>query len=295
MTDPRHAFPPLPARGQPVVRLDGVAVRRTDRTILGPLDLVVRRGERWLVLGANGSGKTTLMQVISTYLWPTRGEVEILGGRIGEIDARELRRRIGYAGLGLEPAIDPDLPAVDVVMTARKAALAPWWHTWEEEDRVRARELLERFGVGGRARQAFGLLSTGERRRVQLARALMPEPDLLILDEPTAGLDLGAREELLRDLADLAADEALAAILLVLHHVEEIPAGFGRTLLLRAGSVVASGPTPEVVATAPLSSAFGLPIRVESADGRYWARLDGRRGLAPDVVEASEPGADAQP
>lgn len=291
MAEPRPPFPSLPGPGEPVVRLAGVTVRRTDRTILGPLDLEIRRGERWLVLGPNGSGKTTLLQVISTYLWPTEGEVEVLGGRIGDIDARELRRRIGYAGLGLEPAIDPDLPAVDVVMTARKAALAPWWHTWEEEDRARARELLERFGVGARGRQAFGLLSTGERRRVQLARALMPEPDLLILDEPTAGLDLGAREELLRDLALLAADEALAAIILVLHHVEEIPAGFGRALLLRAGARVTAGPTTEVVASAPLSRAFGLPIRVEAADGRFWARLDGRRGLVADVVDA---GADAQ-
>ena len=227
------------------------------------------------------------MQVISTYLWPTEGEVEILGGRIGEIDARELRRRVGYAGGGLEPAIDPDLPAVDVVMTARKAALAPWWHTWEEADRERARELLDRFGVGGLGRQAFGLLSSGERRRVQLARAMMPDPELLILDEPTAGLDLGAREELLRDLALLAADPALAAILLVLHHVEEIPAGFDRALLLRAGRAVATGPTPEVVASGPLSTAFGLPIRVEGANGRYWARLDDRQ---PDAGEAERRG-----
>ena len=266
--------PHLP--GRPVARLSGVSVRRSGRAILGPLDLEIRSGERWLVLGPNGSGKTTLMQVVSTYLWPTEGEVEILGGRIGEIDARELRRRVGYAGGGLEPAIDPDLPAVDVVMTARKAALAPWWHTWDETDRARARSLLDRFGVADLGQQAFGLLSSGERRRVQLARAMMPEPDLLILDEPTAGLDLGAREELLRDLALLATDPDLAAILLVLHHVEEIPAGFDRALLLRAGRVVASGPTPEVVASAPLSAAFGLPVRVETADGRYWARLDRR-------------------
>ncbi len=276
---------PLP--GKPVVRLSRVSVHRSDRTILGPLDLEIRAGERWLVLGPNGSGKTTLMQVISTYLWPTEGEVEILGGRVGEIDARELRRRVGYAGGGLEPAFDPDLPAVDVVMTARKAALAPWWHTWEEADRERARELLDRFGVGSLGRQAFGLLSSGERRRVQLARAMMPNPELLILDEPTAGLDLGAREELLRDLALLAEDPALTAILLVLHHVEEIPAGFDRALLLRAGGAVATGPTPEVVASGPLSTAFGLPIRVESANGRYSARLDDRQ---PDAGEAERRG-----
>ena len=276
-----------PAARPAAIRLAGVTVRRSERTILGPLDLVVRRGERWLVLGPNGSGKTTLMQVVSTYLWPTEGEVEVLGSRIGEIDARELRRRIGYAGGGLEPAFDPDLPAVDVVMTARKAALGPWWHTWDDADRVRARELLDRFGVGARGRQAFGLLSTGERRRVQLARAMMPEPELLILDEPTAGLDLGAREELLADLAALAEDPSLAAILIVLHHVEEIPVGFGRTLLLHGGRVVAAGSTPEVVASGPLSSAFGVAVRVDSADGRYWARLEGRRGATADVVDGA--------
>ena len=184
-----------------ILRLTGVSVRRAGRTILGPIDWAVGDGERWVVVGPNGSGKTTLVQVASTYLWPTTGSVEVLGETIGQVDARELRRRVGYAGAGLEAAIDPGLTALDVVVTARHAALAPWWHEFDAADRDRAaRSLLDDIGAGGLADHAFGTLSTGERRRVQIARALMPDPDLLILDEPGASLDLGARETLVRDL-----------------------------------------------------------------------------------------------
>jgi iron complex transport system ATP-binding protein len=261
-----------------VARLAGATVRRAGQTILGPLDLAIGAGERWVVIGPNGSGKTTLLEVLSTYLWPSNGEVEILGERIGATDSRELRRRIGYAGAGLEPAIDPDLPVLDVVMTARHGALAPWWHVYDRADEARAQGLLERFGMGAFARRPFALLSTGERRRVQLARALMPDPDLLLLDEPTAGLDLGAREILLADLAALACEPRPAGILVVLHHVEEIPASFDQALVLRAGRAVASGPIAEAVASGPLSEAFGLPIRVERRGGRFSARLAGQPG-----------------
>ena len=261
-----------------VVRLAGASVRRAGQTILGPLDLAVGRGERWVVIGPNGSGKTTLLQVLSTDLWPSDGAVEILGERIGATDSRELRRRIGYAGAGLEPAIEPDLRVLDVVMTARHGALAPWWRAYDRTDEARAQGLLERFGVGDFADRPFALLSTGERRRVQLARALMPDPDLLLLDEPTAGLDLGAREILLADLAALARDQRPAGIVVVLHHVEEVPPGFDHALVLRAGRAVASGATSEAVASGPLSEAFGLPIRVDRRDGRFAARLAGHAG-----------------
>ena len=183
-----------------ILRLSGVSVRRSGRTLLGPLDWSIESGDRWVVIGPNGSGKTTLVHVASTYLWPTRGSVEVLGETIGRVDARELRRRVGYAGAGLEGAIDPALSALDVVVTARHAALGPWWHTFTDADRARARDLLAAIGVGDLAERAFGQLSTGERRRVQIARALMPDPELLILDEPGASLDLGAREALVRDL-----------------------------------------------------------------------------------------------
>jgi iron complex transport system ATP-binding protein len=254
-----------------ILRLTGVSVRRAGRTLLGPVDWSIAPGDRWVVLGPNGSGKTTLVHVASTYLWPTRGTVEVLGGTIGRVDARELRRRVGYAGAGLEAAIDPSLSALDVVVTARHAALGPWWHEYTDADRDRARGLLADIGVAALANRAFGLLSTGERRRVQIARALMPAPELLILDEPGASLDLGAREALVRDLAVLAAAPEPRAVILVTHHVEEIPAGFSHALILKRGRIVAAGPIDLVLTGPVLSEAFGLPIAVERSNGRFRA------------------------
>jgi len=258
-----------------VLELTGVEVRRSGGSILGPIDWTVRRGERWVILGPNGSGKTTLVQVASTYLWPSAGTVRVLGAEIGAVDARELRRRIGYASSALERQIGDDLTALDVVRTARHAALGPWWHRYTSADRDRALGLLERLGVGAFAERPFGLLSTGERRRVQIARALMPEPEVLILDEPSASLDLGAREALVRDLDGLAADAGLAALVLVNHHVEEIPRSFDHALVLAEGRAVASGPIEDALTAESLRSAFRLPIAVERRDGRFRAWLDG--------------------
>jgi iron complex transport system ATP-binding protein len=258
-----------------ILRLSGVSVRRGGLTLLGPIDWSIASGDRWVVIGPNGSGKTTLVHVASTYLWPTSGTVEVLGETIGRVDARELRRRVGYAGAGLEAAIDPALTALEVVVTARHAALGPWWHTYSDADRARAMELLSAIGVGELARRPFGQLSTGERRRVQIARALMPAPDLLILDEPGASLDLGAREAFVRDLAGLAAAPTPSAIVLVTHHVEEIPAGFGHALVLAAGRVVAAGTIDQALTGPVISEAFGLPISVECTNGRFRAWLDG--------------------
>jgi iron complex transport system ATP-binding protein len=258
-----------------ILRLSGVSVRRGGRTLLGPIDWSIASGDRWVVIGPNGSGKTTLVHVASTYLWPTSGTVEVLGETIGRVDARELRRRVGYAGAGLEAAIDPALTALDVVVTARHAALGPWWHTYSDADRARALELLSAIGVGELAERPFGQLSTGERRRVQIARALMPAPDLLILDEPGASLDLGAREALVRDLSALAAAPTPSAVVLVTHHVEEIPAGFGHALVLSEGRVVAAGAIDQTLTGPVISEAFGLPISVERTNGRFRAWLEG--------------------
>jgi iron complex transport system ATP-binding protein len=257
-----------------ILHLSGVSVRRDGRTLLGPIDWSIGAGDRWVVIGPNGSGKTTLVHVASTYLWPTSGTVEVLGETIGRVDARELRRRVGYAGAGLEAAIDPGLTALNVVVTARHAALGPWWHTFSDADRARARELLAAIGVGDLAERSFGQLSTGERRRVQIARALMPAPELLILDEPGASLDLGAREALVRDLGRLAAAPTPRAVVLVTHHVEEIPAGFGHALVLSAGRVVAAGPIDDALTGTVISEAFGLPISVERTNGRFRAWMD---------------------
>jgi iron complex transport system ATP-binding protein len=255
------------------LELAGVTVRRAGRAILGPLDWCVEDGQRWVVLGPNGSGKTTLLQVVSMYLWPTGGTVDVLGCRFGRVDAREHRRRIGYAGSALEAAMDEGLTPNQLVLSARHAALAPYWHDYRQADRDRAVELIDRLGIRHVADHPFRTLSSGERRRVSIARALMPVPELLLLDEPAAGLDLGARETLIRDLASLAGETTLRGIVLVSHHVEEIPPGFGHVLLLNDGQAVAAGPIDEVVRGAALSEAYDLPISVERRDGRFWARM----------------------
>ena len=266
----------------PVVEVRELTVRRAGRTILGPLDLTIRDGERWVVLGPNGSGKTTLLSCIGLELWPTTGSVEVLGERYGRVDSRELRRRIGSAGSAIEGGLRSDLTPVTLVMTARHAATEPWWHVYSDADRERARALLDDLGLGSVADHAFGTLSAGERRRASIARALMPDPDLLLLDEPAASLDLGARETLLADLATLAAAERPRAIVLVSHHVEEIPSGFTHGLVLADGRVVTAGPLAAVLRDDVLSRAFGLPIRVERRDGRAWARMTSQPGTETD-------------
>ncbi len=256
----------------PVLELEGVEVHRGSSRLVGPLDWRVGAGERWVVVGPNGSGKTTLLRVASTYLWPSRGRVSVLGERIGAVDARELRRRIGYESPALASELPAELSALDVVVTARHGALAPWWHTFGAEDIERGRMLLERLGCGAFVDRSFGTLSSGERGRVQIARALMAEPDLLLLDEPAATLDLGAREDLVARLAALAADPALAAIVLVTHHLEEVPPGFDHALVLREGLLVAAGPIGPTLSDEVLSAAYALPVRVTADDGRYHAR-----------------------
>jgi len=264
-----------------IIDVRGLTVRRAGRTILGPVDWAVGEGERWVILGANGSGKTTLLSAVGLTLWPTSGTVDVLGYRYGRIDSRELRRRIGSAGSAVEQELLDRLPAVDLVMSAINAATEPWWHEYSAEDRDRARDVLERLGMARAADQAFGTLSAGERRRVSIARALVPDPDLLLLDEPAASLDLAARETLLADLTRLARSARPGGIVLVSHHVEEIPPGFDRALVLRAGRVVAAGPVAEVVTSAVLTEAFGMPLIVEHRDERITARRDVRADTPP--------------
>jgi iron complex transport system ATP-binding protein len=224
------------------------------------------------VLGPNGSGKTTLLRVASLYLYPTAGTVRVLGRTAGRIDVRRFRNRIGLASAALALQLRPELSARDVVMTARHGALEPWWHTYDDADRAKAEALLARFGVGDRADQAFGTFSSGERQRVQLARTLMTDPELVLLDEPTAGLDLGGREDLLVRLTGLARDPATPPLVLVTHHADEIPEGFTHALVLGDRGVVAQGPIDDVLTGEVLSDAFGLPLSVEHRDGRWSAR-----------------------
>jgi iron complex transport system ATP-binding protein len=235
------------------------------------VDWTVRRGERWAIVGPNGAGKTTLLAIAATYLWPTTGGVEVLGERLGRVDARDLRRRIGYVSASLADRIDERLTALDVVVSARDAALAPWWATFGEADRDRAHACLERMGCGPLAGRTFGTLSSGERQRVQIARTLMSAPELLLLDEPAAGLDLAARESLVERLAALVAEPMPAAIVLVTHHLEEIPPGYGHALVLAAGKVLAAGPIRAALTSASLSEAYGLPLLLRHRAGRFSA------------------------
>ncbi len=258
----------------PVIRFAGVRVRRDGRWILDDVDWTVRTGERWAIVGPNGSGKTTLLRIASTYLWPSHGTVTVLGATIGRVDARELRRRIGFVSAAIATEVDGSLVARDAVMSARHAALAPWWAAYTRDDADRAEAALDRLGVGGLGGRTFATLSSGERQRVLIARTLMAEPELLLLDEPAAGLDLGAREALVVRMASLAADPAIGAIVLVTHHLEEIPAGFTHALILAGGRVAAAGPIGATLTGETLSLAYGLRLAVEAVDGRFWARAD---------------------
>ena len=259
----------------PALRLSNVGVVRDRRPLLSGVNWTVQQGERWVVLGPNGAGKSTLLRVAALYLHPTEGTVEVLGRRLGRVDVRRMRHRVGYASAMLSDRIRPTISALDAVMTARHGALEPWWHSYDDADRQRAADLLERLGCSHLGGQQFGLLSSGERQRVQIARTLMTEPGLVLLDEPTAALDLAGREELVRSLDALSADPATPPTVLVTHHVEEIPAGFDHLLLLQAGRVVAAGPIDEVLTAARLSDCFGMDLELEHHRGRWWAHAAG--------------------
>jgi iron complex transport system ATP-binding protein len=264
-----------PAPASPALRLTSVDVVRPPVTILSGVDWTVSAGERWVVLGPNGSGKTTLMRLASLYLHPTSGTVDVLGERLGRVDVRRHRARIGLVSPAFADLLRPQITAVEAVMSAREAALETWWHTYGADDAAHARELLARLGASAVADRTFGTLSSGERQRVLLARSLWGDPGLVLLDEPTAGLDLGAREDLVARLAGLAADPTTPPTVLVTHHVEEIPRGFTHALLLREGRIVVAGPIDEVLTAPALSDVFGLPLVLDRRDGRFAARADG--------------------
>jgi len=258
-----------------VIAMAGVSVVRGEAWLLRDLAWRVREGERWVLLGPNGSGKTTLISIAATYLWPSLGSVEILGDRLGRVDVRVLRHRIGLVSAALETRIPPEIPAHQVVLAGATGATAPWWDRHDAAAHRKAEGLLELVGCGPLAGRRFELLSSGERQRVQIARALMLDPALLLLDEPAAGLDLGAREQLASLLARLNADPHLAATVVVTHHVEEIPAGTTHAIVLRAGRVVASGPVAETVTGSVLSEAFDLPLEVARFHDRFTAQATG--------------------
>ena len=257
---------------EPVVEIQGVDVVRGEAHLLRGVDWTVRADERWVLLGPNGAGKTTLLQLASAQMHPTRGTVSILGETLGAVDVFELRTRIGLTSAALAQRIDPSERVGDIVVSAGYAVVGRWRERYDVHDLTRAAMLMQHWGVARMAHRPFGTLSEGERKRAQIARALMTDPELLLLDEPGAGLDLGGREDLVTRLSELARDAAAPAQVLVTHHVEEIPPGYTHALLLRSGQVVAAGPIEEVLTAPQLSDAFGVPLEIQRERGRYSAR-----------------------
>ena len=259
-----------------VLSMTGVEVRRGTTFLLAGLDWTVEEGERWAVVGPNGAGKTTAMSLASARMFPTTGSVEVLGETLGQVDLAELRPRIGFASSILMRDLPMHEKAVDVVMTGAYAVTGRWREEYHEQDLQRAHALVAAWGAERYAERPFASLSEGERKRVLIARALMSDPELLLLDEPGAGLDLSGREELVALLARFAANPQAPTLVMVTHHLEEIPPGITHALLLAAGQVVASGPIEHVLNDEHLSACFGLPLNVSSVDGR-WMATYGRR------------------
>jgi iron complex transport system ATP-binding protein len=256
-----------------VVQMEGAAVRRGPATLLAGVDWAVELDERWVVLGQNGAGKTTLLRLAAAELHPTAGTVEVLGERLGRVNVFELRTRVGLCSAAIGQRVPNDETVHDLVVSAGYGVLGRWREHYDAFDDDRATGLLDAMGVRQLSGRLFGTLSEGERKRVMIARALMTDPELLLLDEPAAGLDLGGREDLVARMAALAADPDAPASVLVTHHVEEIPPGYTHALLLREGAVVAQGLLDDVLTDENLSATFGLPLAVQRRRGRYTAWL----------------------
>jgi iron complex transport system ATP-binding protein len=266
-----------------VVQFIDVTVRRGSKLLLDRINWTVEEDERWAVLGPNGAGKTTLLQVAAASLHPTSGTAYVLGERLGGVDVFELRPRIGLASSAIAARIPAGEQVRDIVVSAGYAVIGRWREAYGRLDVRRATRLLDRFGVGLLGERTYGTLSQGERQRVLIARALMTDPELLLLDEPAAGMDLGGREDLLRRLTRFAADPNAPASVLVTHHVEELPPGITHVLLLREGRIVAAGPAPTTLTAANLEATFGLALDLERTDGRWFARA--RRDVPPAVAD----------
>ncbi|MBP2435440.1 ABC transporter ATP-binding protein [Microbacterium amylolyticum] len=257
-----------------VLEMNGVSVRRDNRHIVDQVTWRVRDDERWVILGPNGAGKTSLLQMADTLLYPSSGTVDILGERLGRTDIFALRPLIGFASSALARRIPAGETVLNVVLTAAYSVTGRWNEEYESIDERRARRVLEEWQLGEFADRTFGTLSDGERKRVQIARAVMTDPELLLLDEPTSSLDLGSREVLLGLLSEYAKAPGTPAMVMVTHHVEEIPVGFTHVLLMREGRAVAQGPIREILTRENLSETFGIPIAVVEYGGRWVARAE---------------------
>jgi iron complex transport system ATP-binding protein len=255
-----------------VLKFQGVSVVRDGNTILDDIDWSVASDERWVILGPNGAGKTTLLQIAAAAMHPTKGTAEVLQESLGKVDVFELRPMIGFASTAMARKIPRNESVIDTVLTAAYSVTGRWNEEYEEIDDRRAQRVLSEWKLDGFAKRKFGSLSDGEQKRVQIARSVMTDPELLLLDEPAASLDLGAREELVALLGGYASSPASPAIVMVTHHVEEIPQGFTHALLLADGHIVAAGPIAEALTAEKLSETFGMRIELTERDGRFSAR-----------------------
>ncbi len=255
-----------------VLKLTDVSIVRDENTILDGVNWTVEPDERWVILGPNGAGKTTLLQIAAAALHPTSGKAKVLGETLGKSDLAELRPRLGFASSAMARRIPRNETVLDVVMTAAYAVTGRWNEEYEDIDERRAHRVLGEWNLDHLSERAFGTLSDGEQKRVQIARAVMTDPEILLLDEPAASLDLGGREELLQLLGGFASDPRSPAIVMVTHHVEEIPLGFRNALLLKNGGIVAQGAIENVITSERLGETFGLDIELSENNGRYTAR-----------------------
>lgn len=266
-----------PGRLRPelAVRFAGVSVRRRGNPVLDDISWQVGAHERWVVLGPNGSGKTTMLHIAGARMLPTCGTAEVLGHRLGQVDLRTLRTRVAFVSGSLMRELRPGMVAREVVVTGRHGVLDPWWYRYTDEDFAEADRLLDAAGMAQAVERPFGVLSEGERQQVLICRALMGRPELLLFDEPAAGLDLGARERLVSRLGGLAADPHAPALVLVTHHAEEVPPGFTHAALLRKGVLLAAGPIEEVFTASAVSDCFGVSLSVGHEAGRWSVRATG--------------------
>ncbi len=255
-----------------VIRLKDVTISRDGKAVLKSVDWSVDSTERWVVIGPNGAGKTTMLRTAAAQIHPSTGEARILGETLGEINVFELRTRIGFASSALAAHIPNSERVLDVVMTASYGITGRWNELYEDIDERRARRVLNEWSLGDFADRAYGTLSDGEKKRAQIARAVMADPELLLLDEPVASLDLAAREETLQLLGEYAKSPSAPAMVMVTHHLEEIPRGFTHALLLTEGSVFAAGPIDSTITSEKISEAYGLSIEVHNEAGRFTAK-----------------------
>lgn len=269
-----HHAETLPSRSvSPALELRNISLHRDSTVILDDVTWAAHRGEHWIVLGANGSGKTSLLRIAALYLHPSAGEVIVTGERLGDTDVRSLRRRVAYMSAAFATELRPQLRAFEIVMTAKHAALEPWWHTYDDSDRARAIACLGQLGVAHLADREVSTLSSGEQQRVFLARTRMNDPSIILLDEPSGRLDLGGREQLVRAIDDVIAAEPTLATAIVTHHVDEIPTRATHLLAMKQGRAVAAGPIATTLSDEILTETFEFPLRVERRDdGRFSAR-----------------------